>query len=73
MLICDLVGEAATREGIVTLRADIAELLAVLDDAELTAAELPHRTKYLMLTIGFLRRFLQLHLDWIDEVESELA
>jgi DNA-binding PadR family transcriptional regulator len=73
MLICDLVGERATREGIATLREDVAELLAVLDDAELTAAELPHRQKYLMLTIGFLRRFLQLHLDWIDEVERELA
>jgi DNA-binding PadR family transcriptional regulator len=73
MLICDLVGEPTTREGILTMREDIAELLAVLEDAEQTAAELPHRQKYLMLTIGFLRRFLQLHLDWIDEVEGELA
>ena len=41
--------------------------------AEAGAATLPHRSKYLLLTIGFLRRLLQLHLDWIDEVERELA
>jgi PadR family transcriptional regulator AphA len=73
MLICDLVGEPETREGIATLREDIHDLFAVLDDAEATAQDLPHRRKYLMLTILFLRRQLELHLDWIDEVERELA
>jgi hypothetical protein len=73
MLICDLVGKPLTRAGIVTLRDDIDELLDILDDAEITAAALPHRQKYLMLTIGFLRRLLELHLDWIDEAERELT
>jgi DNA-binding PadR family transcriptional regulator len=73
MLICDLVGERVTREGIATLRDDIHDLYAVLDDAERTAQELPHRRRYLVLTIGFLRRLFELHLDWIDEVERELA
>jgi DNA-binding PadR family transcriptional regulator len=73
MLICDLVGEEVTREGIATLRLDIDDLFAVLDDAERTAGELPHREKYLMLTIGFMRRLFQLHLDWLDEAERELA
>jgi DNA-binding PadR family transcriptional regulator len=73
MLICDLVGEEATREGIATLRLDIDDLFAVLDDAERTAGALPHREKYLMLTIGFMRRLFQLHLDWLDEAERELA
>jgi DNA-binding PadR family transcriptional regulator len=73
MLICDLVGEPATREGIATLRLDIDELLPMLDDAERTAEALPHRQKYLMLTIGFIRRLFELHLEWIDEVERELA
>ena len=73
MLICDLVGERATREGIATLRDDIHDLHATLDDAELAAQDLPHRQKYLLLTIGFLRQLLELHLEWIDEVEHELA
>jgi PadR family transcriptional regulator AphA len=73
MLICDLVGERVTREGIATLREDIHDLFAVLADAERTAHELPHREKYLLLTIDFLRRLFELHLDWIDEVERELT
>jgi PadR family transcriptional regulator, regulatory protein AphA len=73
MLIADLVGEEPTRESIATLRTDIAELSAQLDEAEASAESLPHRRKYLLLTIGFLRRLLQLHLDWVEEVEQELA
>jgi hypothetical protein len=56
-----------------TLRDDIHDPFAVLDNAELTAHELPHREKYLMLTIEFLRRLFALHLDWIDKIERELA
>jgi DNA-binding PadR family transcriptional regulator len=73
MLITDLVGEAATREGIVTLRAEIIDLQARLDEAEAGMEMLPHRRKYLLLTSGYARRLLELHLDWIDEVERELA
>jgi hypothetical protein len=73
MLLCDLVGEQATREGISSLRADIADLLERMDENEASAALLPHREKYLLLTIGYLRRLLALHLEWIDEVERELA
>jgi DNA-binding PadR family transcriptional regulator len=73
MLIADLVGEKVTREGIATLREDIADVSARLDDAEARAAGLPHRRKYLLLTLGFLRGLLELHLDWIDEVERELS
>jgi DNA-binding PadR family transcriptional regulator len=73
MLVADLVGESATREGISSLRTDIADVLARLDEAEASARLLPHREKYLLLTIAFMRRLLDLHLDWIDEVERELA
>jgi DNA-binding PadR family transcriptional regulator len=73
LLIADLVGEEATRESIATLREDIADLLARLDEREASAEALPHRRKYLLLVIGFLRRLLDLHLDWVDEVERELA
>jgi len=73
MLIADLVGEKATREGIATLREDIADVSARLDEAEARAAGLPHRAKYLGLTITFLRGLLELHLAWIEEVERELS
>jgi DNA-binding PadR family transcriptional regulator len=71
LLIADLVGEAVTRESIATLRDDIADLAARLDEGEATAEELPHRQKYLLLVIDFLRKYLELHLELIEEVERE--
>jgi DNA-binding PadR family transcriptional regulator len=73
LLIADLVGDQTTRESIATLREDIADLLARLDEGEASAELLPHRRKYLLLVIGFLRRLLDLHLELIDQVERELA
>jgi DNA-binding PadR family transcriptional regulator len=73
LLIADLVGEAPTRESIASLRGDIADLFARLDESEASAEQLPHRRKYLLLVLGFLRRLLELHLEWVDEVERELA
>ena len=73
LLICDLVGEAVTRESMVALRADIADIVVRLDDAERGARELPHREKYLLLAVAFLRRLLDLHLHLVEEVERELA
>jgi hypothetical protein len=72
MLIADLVGEEVTRAGAASLRADIAELFETLDESAASAELLPHRRAYLLLTIGFLRRLLELYLEWIDEIEREL-
>ena len=72
LLIADLVGEAATRESIVALRDDIADLSARVDEAESSAEALPHRRKYLLLVAEFLRGLLELHLELVDEVEREL-
>ena len=72
LLICDLVGEEVTRASMATLRDDIADIQSRLEDAERTAHQLPHREKYLLLVISFIRRFLELHLDLVDEVEQEL-
>ncbi len=72
LLIADLVGEEVTRESVGTLREDIADLLARLEEAEASAQALPHRAKYLLLVTGFLRRLLELHLELVDEVEREL-
>jgi len=73
LLICDLVGEEATREALATLRDDLDDLYARLDESERRASELPQREKYLLLVIHFLRRFLDLHAELVDDVERELA
>jgi DNA-binding PadR family transcriptional regulator len=72
LLIADLVGEGVTRRSMAALRDDIADIQRRLDDAERTAKELPHREKYLLLVIGFLRRLLDLHLELVGDVERDL-
>jgi DNA-binding PadR family transcriptional regulator len=73
LLIADLVGEEVTRESIATLREDIADLERRLDEGEASAEALPHRRKYLLIVMSHLRKLLQLHLDYVDQVERELA
>jgi DNA-binding PadR family transcriptional regulator len=73
LLVCDLVGEEVTRESINTLRDDVADLQKRVDEAEAAAHELPHREKYLLPTTGFMRRYLELHLELIDTVERDMA
>lgn len=73
LLIGDLVGEEATRAGLATLLEDIDDLRARLDESERRARDLPHRERYLMLVIGFLRDFLDAHERLVDAVERELG
>ena len=73
LLIADLVGEATTRASIATLREDIADLSARLDEGEASAALLPHRRKYLRMVNTFLRGLLDLHLELVEQVEQELT
>ena len=73
VLISDLVGTEVTRDSLDKLREDIADLSARLDESEQTAEELPHRRAQLLLVNGFLRRLVDLHLEFVDEVERELA
>jgi hypothetical protein len=54
-------------------RRELAALSAQLDAAVESASALPHREKYLLLVIDFLRGLVQLHLDWIETVEERLA
>jgi DNA-binding PadR family transcriptional regulator len=72
VLVTDLVGEPAVRASLGTLREDSADLAARLDVAEAMAEALPHRTKYLMMGHRLSRRLLDVHLEWLDEVEREL-
>jgi hypothetical protein len=56
-----------------TLREDVDDLTARLDDAEASARSLEHRSTYLLLVVDFLRRYLELHLELVDEVERVLG
>jgi PadR family transcriptional regulator, regulatory protein AphA len=72
LLICDLVGEAVTRESMAALRDDIADIAQRLDAATERAHALPHREKYLQLALGFMRHMLDLHSHLVDDVERKL-
>jgi DNA-binding PadR family transcriptional regulator len=72
LLIADLVGERVTRESITTLREDIADLAARVEQTEAGTSSLPHRRKYLRLVTGFLRDVLDLHLELVEDVEQQL-
>ena len=71
LLLCDLVGEPVTRESMLTLREDIADIMERLDEAEVRAEAIPHRRKYLLLVIDFLRKYAELHLELVVEIERE--
>ena len=73
LLITDLVGEGATRESMAALREDLADLSARLDEAAASADALPHRQKYLLLVVDFLRGLLRLYEELAEEVERDFA
>jgi PadR family transcriptional regulator AphA len=56
-----------------SLRAEIADLAAALDESEGRDAQFPHRRRQLKLLRSLGRRLLRAHLEWIEEVEQELA
>jgi DNA-binding PadR family transcriptional regulator len=73
LLICDLVGEEVTRDAMATLRDELADIGMRLDDAEERATQLPHREKYLLLATRFLRRFVELHEELVEDAEREFV
>jgi DNA-binding PadR family transcriptional regulator len=73
LLIADLVGEPVTRASVLTLREDLADLRARLDDTKASAETLPHRRKYLLMVTGFMEAILDLHDQLVDEVEREFG
>src|SRR3954464_7752450 len=59
LLLADLAGEDVTRESLITLREDIAEIVPRLRESAQAADALPHRRKYLLLVNRFLERLLR--------------
>jgi len=68
LLIADLVGEDVTRASMATLRDDLADVLARIEASAAAAEEFPHRRKYLLLVNEFLRGYVALHQELVDEV-----
>lgn len=73
LLIADIAGEEVTREALATLRADLADLVERLDASEAAAEALPHRARNLLLVNRFLRGFVALHEQLVDDAEAELG
>jgi PadR family transcriptional regulator, regulatory protein AphA len=64
---------AVILESFKSLRDEIEELSAVLDESERREPQFPHRRRQLKLLHSLGRRILQAHLDWLDEVQEEFA
>jgi DNA-binding PadR family transcriptional regulator len=73
LLICDLVGEPVTRDALVSLREDIADVRQRLVESERRAEALPHREKYLRLTLDHLHGLLDLHEQLVARAQDELT
>lgn len=72
LLAADIVGEDATLESMESLRDDLDDLRARLEEMTASAKLLPHREKYLLLVVAFLERVLDAHEQLADDVEREL-
>jgi PadR family transcriptional regulator AphA len=64
---------SAVVKSLQALRAEIEELEALLDEAEIRHQTVPHRERQLRLLRSLGRRVLRAHLDWIAEVEQEFG
>ena len=60
-------------ESFKSLKEEIKELSAIVDESERREPQFPHRRRQLRLLHSLGRRILQAHLDWIEEVEQEFG
>jgi PadR family transcriptional regulator, regulatory protein AphA len=72
LIAADLIGEANVRGSILALRGELDLVRDELAAAEKRAAEIPHRTKYLLLSHRLARRVADTYEEWLDDVEREL-
>jgi PadR family transcriptional regulator, regulatory protein AphA len=69
-----LVADDALAASLLALRAEVDDLDALLTESERALGALPEeRRRYLRLSFGLGRRFLDAHRDWLDDVERELG
>ena len=73
VLAADIVGDERALDGLRGLRAELDELDASIDAAEVVARSLPHRERYLMLNHRLARRIVAAHREWLDDAERTLG
>jgi PadR family transcriptional regulator, regulatory protein AphA len=73
LLAADIIGDEATRESFLTLRADLADLRERVAEIALSAETVPHRTRYLLIAARFFGRLIDVYEELADDVERELA
>ena len=72
-LATDLVGEDAVREGFATLRDDLDDMRARVEETAVRAKALPHREKYLNLGLEFIEGLIALYEELVEKVEQDFA
>ena len=72
-LATDLVGEDAVREGFATLRDDLEDMRARVEETAERAKALPHREKYLNLGLEFIEGLIGLYEDLVEKIEQDFA
>ena len=72
-LATDLVGEDAVRQGFATLRDDLEDMRARVEEAAERAKALPHREKYLNLGLEFIEGLIGLYEELVEKVEKDFA
>src|ERR1700758_5431100 len=72
-LATDLVGEEAVREGFESLRDDLDDMRARVEETAVRAKALPHREKYLNLGLEFIEGLIGLYEELVEKVEKDFA
>ena len=73
LLAADMVSDATTAAALLPLRTEIDRLEQLVSESVERAHALPHRERYLLLQLSLVRRMLEAHQDWLDEVEQVLS
>jgi DNA-binding PadR family transcriptional regulator len=74
LMLGDILGDdKKLLEALLTLRGEIEAQQAKRDEARQGYEAIPHRKRYLLLNHKLGTRLLQVHRDWLDEVERELS
>jgi len=73
LLLGDMVPDAVLLAGLDGLRHDLDEITAQLDAADVAAASVPQRARYLRLNHALARRIVEAHRMWIHQAERELG
>jgi PadR family transcriptional regulator AphA len=73
LLAGDLLTDAQIVESFRGMLTELDELEAVIEEMYNQADRVPARSRYLRLSHGYARKLVQLHREWIADIEAELA